>query len=198
MKKAGLVAALTLIAATAALAGPPWIAIEYPANPFDPGTRGAFCTVRTYHHGDLMGFDINGTAEGLVNGKRQSVRLDIRRLPQAGMYAVRWQKPAQGKWALIISTSRDGQHMASALVDVDAQGRVASVSVPSNPIEGGRWVVPRKIAAAEIDALLRSANLNTLKPKSSERLAPSSSCLAASRPYGLNQYDSLTRKVLFG
>jgi hypothetical protein len=48
--------------------------------------------------------------------------------------------------------------MASALVDVDAQGRVASVSVPSNPIEGGRWVVPRKIAAAEIDALLRSAN----------------------------------------
>ena len=158
MKKAGLVAALTLIAATAALAGPPWIAIEYPANPFDPGTRGAFCTVRSYHHGDLLGFDISGTAEGLVNGKRQSVRLDIRRLPQAGMYAVHWKKPAQGKWALLITTTRDGQHMASALVDVDAQGRVASISVPSNPIEGGRWVVPRRIAAAEIDALLRSAN----------------------------------------
>ena len=157
-KKIALVTALTFVAATTALAGPPWIAIEYPANPFDPGTRGAFCTVRTYHHGDLMGFDISGTAEGLVNGKRQSVRLDIRRLPQAGMYAVHWQKPAQGKWALLISTTRDGKHMASALIDVDAQGRVASVSVPSNPIEGGRWVVPRKIAATEVDAILRRAN----------------------------------------
>jgi hypothetical protein len=147
---------LSLVFAGAVAAGPPWIAIEYPANPFDPGTRGAFLTVRTYHHGDAMAFDISGTAEGLVNGKRESVRLDIRRLPQAGMYAVRWQKPAQGTWALLISTTRDGQHMASALVSIDSAGRVAGVSVPSNPIEGGRWVVPRKVASAEIDALLRA------------------------------------------
>ena len=146
----------SLIFAGALAAGPPWIAIEYPANPFDPGTRGAFLTVRTYHHGDLMAFDISGTAEGLVNGKRESVRLQISRLPQAGMYAVRWQKPAQGTWALLISTTRDGQHMASALVSIDGTGRVAGVSVPSNTIENGRWVVPRKIASAEVDALLRS------------------------------------------
>lgn len=158
LKKSGIVAALTLLAATAAFAGPPWIAIEYPANPFDPGTRGAFCTVRTYHHGNLMGFEISGTAEGLVNGKRQSVRLDIRRLPQAGMYAVHWKKPAQGNWALLITTTRDGQHMATALIDVTADGRVASVSVPADPTEGGRWLVPRKVAAAEVEAALRSAN----------------------------------------
>jgi hypothetical protein len=152
----GLVTILSLVFAGVLAAGPPWIAIEYPANPFDPGTRGAFLTVRTYHHGDLMAYDISGTAEGLVNGKRESVSLDIRRLPQAGMYAVRWQKPAQGKWALLISTTRDGAHMASALVNIDETGRVAGVSVPSNTIENGRWVVPRKVASAEIDALLRS------------------------------------------
>lgn len=157
-RKAGLVAVLTLVAATAAVAGPPWIAIEYPVNPHDPNTRGAFCAVRTYHHGDLVSYEITGTAEGLVNGKRQSVKLDIRRLPQAGMYAVKWQKPAQGKWALLISTARDGQHMASALIDVDSNGRVASVTVPSTPIEGGRWQVPRKVAAGEVDAVLRRAN----------------------------------------
>lgn len=154
IKRLALVATLFLVATGTALAGPPWIAIEYPVNPHDPNTRGAFLTVRTYHHGDLMAYDISGTAEGLVNGKRQSARLDIRRLPQAGMYVVRWQKPAQGKWALLISTSRDGQHMATALVDVDARGRVAMVMVPSDPMEGGRWQVPRKVVAAELAAVL--------------------------------------------
>ncbi len=155
LRHLGLVTILSLVFAGVVAAGPPWIAIEYPANPFDAGTRGAFLTVRTYHHGDLMAFDISGTAEGLVNGKRESVRLDIRRLPQAGMYAVRWQKPAQGTWALLITTTQNGAHMASALVSIDGAGSVAGVSVPSNPIEGGRWVVPRKIASSEVDALLR-------------------------------------------
>ena len=156
IRKLAIATILSAVVVTSAIAGPPWIAIEYPVNPHDPNTRGAFCTVRTYHHGDLMAFDISGTAEGMVNGKRQSVRLDIRRLPQAGMYAVRWQKPAQGKWALVISTARDGHYMASALIDVDARGRVASVSVPSDPVEGGRWQVPRKIATAEVETLLKN------------------------------------------
>ena len=151
-----LVTLASFLIAGIAAAGPPWIAIEYPANPHDPNTRGAFLTVRTYHHGDLMSYDISGTAEGLVNGKRQSVKLDIRRLPQAGTYAVRWEKPADGSWALVISTTRDGAAMASALIDIDARGRVASVTVPSNPIEGGRWLVPRRVASAELEAILRS------------------------------------------
>ena len=157
LKRALAVVVLSLVAvAGVAVAGPPWIAIEYPVNPHDPLTRDAFMTVRTYHHGDLMAFEITGTAEGLVNGKRESVRLDIRRLPQAGTYAVRWQKPAEGNWAIVISTARDGQYMAGALIDVDSRGRVASVSVPSNPIEGGRWQVPRKVASAEVEAMLRN------------------------------------------
>ena len=155
-RKLALVSILSAVAVTTAIAGPPWIAVEYPANPHDPNTRDAFCTIRTYHHGDLMAYEVSGTAEGLVNGKRQTVRLDIKRLPQAGMYAIRWQKPAQGQWALVVSTQRDGNFMASALIDVDARGRVASVTVPSRPIEGGRWIVPRQVASSELDALLKN------------------------------------------
>jgi len=116
-------------------------------------------TVRTYHHGDLVGFDLTGTAEGLVNGRRQSAKLNIQRLSRPGVYAVRWQKPAEGSWVLMISSSRDGQHAASAMVSVDSRGRVASVTVPSDPIEGGRWQVPRRVAATELDALLRAPRM---------------------------------------
>lgn len=152
----GLALAFSVVGAAAAIAGPPWISIEYPVNPLDPAAKGGFVTVRTYHHSDLVSFDIGGTAEGLVNGQRQSAKLDIRPLKSAGTYVVNWKKPAGGNWALIISTRRDGQHMATAVVKVDAAGQVASVTVPSRMIENGRWTVPRAVAAPEIDALLRN------------------------------------------
>ena len=154
-KRALVVAILSLSAAGVALAGPPWIAIEYPVNPHDPLTRDAFMTVRTYHHGDQVGHELIGTAEGLVNGERRSMRLDIRRLPQTGAHAVRWRKPADGNWVLVVSSRQEGRHMATAVVTVDNSGRVARVSVPSRPIEGGRWQVPRAVAAAEVNAILR-------------------------------------------
>ncbi len=162
LRKLGLITALTLVASAIAIAGPPWIAIEYPANPHDPGTRGALLTVRTYHHGELMSYQLSGTAEGIVNGRRQTMALDIRRLTQAGMYAVRFQKPAQGNWMLVITSSQNGAFAASALVTIDSGGGVASVSVPSNTIENGRWRVPRRVAAAEIDAMLKNAAATTV------------------------------------
>ncbi|MGZ5494586.1 MAG: hypothetical protein ACXWHG_13355, partial [Thermoanaerobaculia bacterium] len=104
-----LASALTVTAASTALAGPPWIAIEYPANPFDRASRDAFLTVRTYHHGDLLARTVTGTAEGVVNGKRQTMRLDIRPGSQAGMYVVRWDRPATGRWVLVINSGEKGR-----------------------------------------------------------------------------------------
>src|SRR5438876_5197801 len=108
LRSFALITALTLSAFSTALAGPPWIAIEYPANPFDRTSRDAFLTVRTYHHGDLMAKTVTGTAEGVVNGKRQSIPLDIRPGSQAGMYVVRWQRPAVGRWVLVINSGFQG------------------------------------------------------------------------------------------
>ena len=156
LRQLALVSVLTVIISAVAIAGPPWIAIEYPVNPHDAGTRGALLTVRTYHHGELMSYEVTGTAEGIVDGRRQSMPLDIRRLTQVGMYAVRWQKPAQGTWMLVITSKQNGSHAATALVTIDSQGQVAEVTVPSDPIENGRWRVPRKVAGAEVDAMLKT------------------------------------------
>lgn len=159
LRRFALVAGLSLAVSGSALSGPPWIAVEYPVNPHDPATRGAFMTIRTYHHGDLIGYELTGTAEGLVGGRRQSTKLNIQRLSRPGVYAVRWQKPAEGNWVLMITSTRDGNHAASVMVSVDGRGRVASVTVPSDPIENGRWQVPRRVAAAELDALLRAPRM---------------------------------------
>src|SRR3970040_2287683 len=56
--------------------GPPWISIEYPVNPYDATTRDAFLQVNAYHHGTPVTIPVGGTAEGLVDGKRQSITLD--------------------------------------------------------------------------------------------------------------------------
>lgn len=155
LRSLALVAALSVAAFSTALAGPPWIAIEYPANPFDRDTRDAFLTVRTYHHGDLMNKTVTGTAEGVVNGKRQTMRLNIRAASRPGMYAVLWQRPAAGKWVLVINSVSQGVVEATAVVELSPTGSVAAVTVPTRPIGDG-WIGPRTVAAAEIDALLNS------------------------------------------
>jgi hypothetical protein len=153
-----LVTVLTVSAFSTALAGPPWIAIEYPANPFDRTSRDAFLTVRTYHHGELMAKTVTGTAEGVVNGKRVSVPLDIRSGSQTGMYVVRWQKPAAGRWVLVINSGNQGITDATAVVEISPTGTVASVNVPTRAIANG-WISPRPVASAEIDALLEGRAL---------------------------------------
>src|SRR5919108_4975966 len=77
LRTVALVTALSLPAFSTALAGPPWIAIEFPANPFDPASRDAFLTVRTYHHGQIMAKTVTGTAEGVGDGKRQKIELEL-------------------------------------------------------------------------------------------------------------------------
>lgn len=149
-----LAAALTLLASNSALAGPPWIAIEYPANPYDAASRGAFLTVRTYHHGEIQSKTVTGTAEGVVEGRRQSMPLDIRPGSQPGMYVVRWQRPATGRWVLVINSGSSGVTEATAVVEISPSGGVAGVTVPTRSIGNG-WISPRAVATSEIDALLQ-------------------------------------------
>jgi hypothetical protein len=154
LRSVTLASALTLIAFSSALAGPPWIAIEYPANPFDRNSRDGFLTVRTYHHGNLMARTVTGTAEGIVNGKRQTMRLDIRAGSQPGMYVVRWQRPANGRWVLVINAGERGVVDASAVVEISPTGGIAGVTVPTRHVGDG-WIGPRPVAAAEIEGLLQ-------------------------------------------
>lgn len=140
---------------TAAPVGPPWISIEYPVNPHDATTRGAVLLVHAFHHGTPMQFPVSGTAEGLVAGKRQSVKLEFARTSRTGVYALRQQWPAQGTWTLVISVRQgegDGD-VASAVVELAPTGEVASVQVPVQQREG--WSIPGAVRMADIEDGLR-------------------------------------------
>lgn len=158
LRSFALVTALLLSAFSTAKAGPPWIAIEYPANPFDGASRDAFLTVRTYHHRLIMPKTVTGTAEGIVDGKRQTVTLDIRPGSQPGTYVVLWQKPAVGRWVLVINSSNQGVVDATAVVEISPSGGVAGITVPTRTYAAG-WIGPRPVAASEIDGLLQGRAL---------------------------------------
>jgi hypothetical protein len=141
----------------AAAAGPPWISIEYPVNPFDRTTRGAYLLVHAYYHGTPVGYPVSGTAEGLVNGERRTVTLRFETTARTGVYALRKQWPTEGAWTLVISVTQsdhDRGGVAQALVELAPNGAVASVRVPTQQHAEGAF--PRRLTSQEIEAAVRS------------------------------------------
>lgn len=153
------IAVLTALFTVAAplFAGPPWISIEYPVNPYDATTRNAFLLVHAFHHGTPIGLPVTGVAEGLVRGERKSVPLTVDRTSRTGVYAVRNQWGAEGEWTLVLTVAQGRDDVAQALVQVSG-ARVAAVEVPTREGRDGaeRLTLPRKVTQAEIEASLRS------------------------------------------
>jgi hypothetical protein len=149
-----VLAALLLAAPSVAVAGPPWISIELPANPWDRDTRGAFLVVHTFHHGTVIDAPLTGTAEGMVDGTRRSVELRFEKTSRPGVYAVTNQWGNRGRWVLVItlSQSNHGDDIAQAVVTVAEDGTVASVKVPTE--SGREGPFPRRATAAEVTAAL--------------------------------------------
>jgi len=158
IRRALALAAIAAIGLAApALAGPPWISIELPANPHDASTRGAFLLVHAFHHGTPMGFPITGTAEGIVNGARRTVRLEFTTTSRAGVYGLRKMWPGEGTWTLVISVNQgdaNREDKATAVVELDGNGDVVSVKVPTR--QQGQWTIPAGVSMADIDAGLRA------------------------------------------
>ena len=141
----------------AAEAGPPWITLELPANPFDPATRGALAVVHLYHHGDATVVPFEAQAIGMVGGQRRTVRLEARPAGRPGVMVVRGTLPRGDGWVLVMTMQNGPTSRASALLALDGRGDVAALRVPTDTIENGRWVVPREARQAEVDAMLRMA-----------------------------------------
>jgi hypothetical protein len=157
MRTIRLLALSTLLAATAFVKfGPPWISIEYPGNPYDAESRGNYLYVHVFHHAAPVGLPVAGTAEGLVNGARRSVKLDFTRTSRAGVYALTKQWAPEGTWTLVISaTQGDGENnTANAVVEIGAAGDVTSVKVPT--MRRNDYTVPAPVVMADIDAALRA------------------------------------------
>lgn len=140
--------------------GPPWISIEIPANPLDAPTRGAALLVHTYHHGDPAGYPLIGTAEGLIDGERVSVPLDLARTARPSVHAVEQQWPEQGQWVLTFSIGREGKPDATLLVELGENGGVRESEYYDMPtkILATRSVrmVPGALGGEAIDGALRA------------------------------------------
>ncbi len=140
--------ALALTALLGLSSGPPWISIEYPVNPHDQSMRGAFLLVHTFHHSTPIVYPVEGTAEGIVNGERRTIKLEFTETSRTGVYGLRRQWPTEGVWTLIIKGG------ATAVVELGADGAVASVRVPSRQERG--WTIPTDVSVTEIDRALRA------------------------------------------
>lgn len=147
---------LVAVLVSALLSGPPWISVEYPANPFDAGSRNAYLLVHAFHHGTPTAFPVSGTAEGLVDGKRRTITLEFRNTSRPGVYAVHKQWPDQGVWTLILGVTQGSGDMntARAIVEIGSNGRIANVHVPTK--RQGQWLVPDQISMSEIERGLRA------------------------------------------
>ena len=154
MRRSSLTLALFTLAAlpSVAFAGPPWISIELPANPYDRATKGAFLVVHAFHHGTPVGFPVSGKAEGIVNGQRKSIDLKFDRTERDGAYVLRNQWGTEGEWTLVISVAQGEDDKVTALVQVSGAD-VFSVKVPTE--KRGDWDMPKKVTMADVEATLK-------------------------------------------
>ena len=146
-------ASVWVAAPALAAKGPPWISIELPANPYDESTRDAFLLVHAFHHGTAIGYIVTGTAEGIVNGERRSVKLEFADTKREGVFALKQTWPKQGTWTLVIKANQGPDDAATAVVDLGADGDVVAVRVPT--MQRGRWTVPAPVSMSDIDTALR-------------------------------------------
>jgi len=148
---------LAALAAVAALSvGPPWISIEYPANPHDRSNSGAMLYVHVFHHAQPISYPIEGTAEGFVNGERRTIKLKFTDTARPAVYGLSRQWPTEGVWTLVIKMSRgeNGGDGATAVVELGPDGAIASVRVPTR--QQGEWTIPVDVSMTEIDRALRA------------------------------------------
>lgn len=150
-----MIAASALAVVAALAAGPPWISIEYPANPHDRSTTGAMLYVHVFHHAQPIAYPLEGTAEGIVNGERRSIKLRFTQTARPAVYGLSRQWPTEGVWTLVIKTST-GDHTseATAVVELGADGEIASVRVPTR--RQGEWTIPTDVSMDDVVRALRA------------------------------------------
>lgn len=164
MKIRSLVPLVALLVVTSPLfAGPPWLAIELPPNPFDRASRGAFLLVHAFHHAGDAHDPLSGRAIGVVGGQRRNVTLNFERTSRPGVYALKNQWGDQGEWTLII-TNRQADHgegnTAEVMVRVSGAKVIGVDAATGKSTHAELPLVPRRFTDAEIEASLRGRAAN--------------------------------------
>ncbi|HWO02513.1 MAG TPA: hypothetical protein VNS63_24925 [Blastocatellia bacterium] len=148
--------ALALVAlAPAAIAGGFQLSVEAPNASSGSHSKDAALIVRTFGCHTPADAAITASAEGLVNGKRQSVNLEP--APYAtGVYEIKKQWPSEGAWVVYVSGAYNGM-TSSLLVELGPNGSVRPDTKIAEGQLKGRYArgERRKFTAQEIDSALQ-------------------------------------------
>jgi hypothetical protein len=118
----------------------------------DTEVKGAVLLVRAYGCHKPEDANLTATAEGIVNGKRQSIPLQLTKTSK-GVFAIKQQWATSGAWVLNISGVYLGA-TRSLLVELGAQGKVQT----GNDSKVIARRADHKFSAAEVDSALQDVS----------------------------------------
>ena len=81
----------------------------------------AVLTVKATGCHDPASASLTATAVGMVNGKRQTIPLQVTKLSEIGMFALSQQWPKDGKWVIEL-VARNGEQFTNTLVSAGPGG----------------------------------------------------------------------------
>jgi len=110
------------LAATSLFAGGFSLELGNPAANSDAKAKNSLAVVRAVGCHDPEKAIYNVTAEGKVDGKRQSIPLKLVALSQPGTYAIKGDVPTSGKWVLVVNAEIPGFTSAAAVAPIGAKG----------------------------------------------------------------------------
>lgn len=152
---ASLASAMLLAFASPASAGGFQLSIETPGASTDPQLRGVVLIARTYGCHQPADAKLSATAEGLMNGSRKTIALELRSIG-SGVYAIKQQWPSEGDWVLALTGSYNDM-TSSVLVELGPNGKVFhDTRLAEGYLKGVHATgARRKWIAQDIDAVLK-------------------------------------------
>jgi hypothetical protein len=146
-----LVLSIGLMFVPQALAGGFYVSVDRPEKG-DAELKDAVLVVRAYGCHKPEDANLTASAEGIVNGKRQSIPVQLIKTSK-GVYAIKQQWATSGAWVLNISGAYLGA-TRSLLVELGAHGKV-QIGDDKNVIARK---ADRKFTVAEIDSALQDVS----------------------------------------
>ena len=153
-------ALLMLADATSVFAGGFQLAVEAP-DAGKTSLKDAALIVRTFGCFQPADANVTVTAEGIINGRRQSLPVELRG-DDKGVYSIRQQWPAEGKWVLVLTGAMHGM-TSTVFVELGEKGKVyADTRLVAGQLEGTHARgLRRKPTAGDVEAALK-ANIGSI------------------------------------
>lgn len=154
---ASLGGALLLAISSSALAGGFQLSVETPSSPSNAQMKDVVLIARTFGCHQPADAKLSATAEGLVNGARKSVALELHSI-ESGVYAIKQQWPSEGTWVLALTGAYNGM-TSSVLIELGTNGKV----LPGTRLQEGSLKgvhargARRQWIASDIDSALRTS-----------------------------------------